>query len=140
MVAAARIADNVSDGYRHVMPYLPALLAEDAAAQVLIVGAASEPAVFTNSVGLYAGQVARALGARNVALVDVRRPVRDRAEQLGLVAVAPDEVRGVNEAWLMRRPACWCWFRCRARWLACGDAAAARCRRALRPRWPWLTR
>jgi len=97
-VAAASVADNVSDGYRHVAPYLPALLAEDAAAQVLIVGAASEPAVFTNNVGLYAGQVARALGASNVAIADARRAVRDRAGQLGLAAVAPDEVRSVNEA------------------------------------------
>lgn len=99
--AAASVGDNVSDGYRHVAPYLPALLAEDAAAQVLIVGAASEPAVFTNSVGLYAGQVARALGARNVALVDARRAVRDRAGQLGLAAVAPGEVRSVSEARLV---------------------------------------
>jgi alcohol dehydrogenase len=39
VLAAASVADNVSDGYRHVAPYLPALLAEDAAAPVLIVGA-----------------------------------------------------------------------------------------------------
>jgi len=110
-VLAAASVGNVSDGYRHVAPYLPALLAEDAAAQVLIVGAASEPAVFTSSVGLYAGQVARALGARNVALADARRAVRDRAGQLGLAAVAPDEERGVNEARLVivpgpERPLC----------------------------------
>jgi len=54
--------------------------------------------VFTNSVGLYAGQVARALGASNVAIADARRAVRDRAGQLGLAAVATDEVRSVNEA------------------------------------------
>jgi len=101
VAAAASVADNVSDGYRHVMPYLPALLAEDAAAQVLIVGAASEPAVFTSSVGLYAGLVARALGAGNVALVDARRAVRGRAGELGLVAVAPDEVRCVDQARLV---------------------------------------
>jgi alcohol dehydrogenase len=101
VVAAASVADNVSDGYRHVAPYLPALLAEDAAAQVLIIGAASAPAVFTSSVGLYAGQVARALGAGNIALVDARRTVRDRAGQLGLVAVAPEEVRSVSQARLV---------------------------------------
>jgi alcohol dehydrogenase len=101
VVAAASVADNVSDGYRHVAPYLPALLAEDAAAQVLIVGAPSAPAVFTSSVGLYAGLVARALGAGNVAIVDARRAVRDRAGQLGLVAVEPDEVRSVNAARLV---------------------------------------
>jgi hypothetical protein len=43
-------------------------------------------------------------------------------------------------AWLTRQPTPWSRVGCQARWLACGDAAAARCRRALRPRWPRLTR
>ena len=57
--------------------------------------------MFTSSVGLYAGLVARALGAGNVALVDARRAVRGRAGELGLVAVAPDEVRCVDQARLV---------------------------------------
>src|SRR3954453_23211549 len=36
--AAASVADNVSDGYRHVGPYLPALIAEGRGEEVLIVG------------------------------------------------------------------------------------------------------
>jgi alcohol dehydrogenase len=94
-VAAASVADNVSDGFRHVAPHLPAILAEDADAHVLIVGGLHPRTLFTNSVGLYVGQVARALGGRNVHLVDARSAVRARAEALGLDAYAPKEVRGL---------------------------------------------
>lgn len=35
-VAAASVADNVCDGYRHVAPFLPDLLQRDPGAEVLI--------------------------------------------------------------------------------------------------------
>lgn len=94
-VAAASVADNVSDGYRHIAPHLPRLLEEDRDVQVLIVGGLRSRTLFTNSVGLYAGQVALALGARRVALVDARESVRNRAAAIGLDAVAPNDVRDV---------------------------------------------
>ena len=93
-VACASVADNVSDGYRHIGPYLPALLAADSDAEVLIVAALERRPVFTASVPLYAGIVARALGARNVVLVDSRGFVRAHAERLGLNALPPRALRG----------------------------------------------
>jgi alcohol dehydrogenase len=48
--------------------------------------------LYTASVSLYAGLVARALGVRDVVLVDARREVRDQAIGLGLAAVAPDRL------------------------------------------------
>jgi alcohol dehydrogenase len=72
-VAAASVADTVCDGYRHVAPHLPAILARDPEAEVLIVAGIGRRAVFSPSSALYAGQVARVLGARRVTLVD-RRP------------------------------------------------------------------
>jgi alcohol dehydrogenase len=98
---AASVADNVSDAYRHVAPHLSGLLAEDAASQVLIVAATSRPAVFTSSVGLYAGQIARAFGAQNVALIDARPAVRARAQELDLTALPPEQARSVEQARLV---------------------------------------
>src|SRR3954467_1112737 len=56
--AAASVADNVSDGYRHVGPYLPALIAEGRGEEVLIVGSVKRRHPYTASVSLYAGLVA----------------------------------------------------------------------------------
>lgn len=99
--SAASVADNVSDGHRHVAPFLPALLAEDPEARVLIVGAVRRRTAFTNSVGLYAGQVARALGARHVVLADTRAAVRSRANDLGLDALHPKDVDAAASARLV---------------------------------------
>ena len=93
-VAAASVADNVSDAYRHVAPYLPDLLAQDPGAAVLILAGVGRSPVFTPSVALYAGQIAQALGARNVTVVDGRPGTRAVADRLGLSAIRPAEVKG----------------------------------------------
>lgn len=92
-VAAASVADNICDAYRHVAPHLPALLGADPDAEVLILAALNVRALFTASVPLYAGLIARALGARNVNLVDARVEVRAHAKRLGLRALQPRELR-----------------------------------------------
>ncbi len=92
-VAAASVADNVCDAYRHIAPHLPALLEEDPDAEVLIVAALQERTPFGSSAPLYTGLIARAFGARNVSLVDARPAVRAHAERLGLNALKPRELR-----------------------------------------------
>jgi alcohol dehydrogenase len=87
--AAASVADNVSDGYRHIVPHLPTILGRDPDAEVLILGALSRGSKYSASVPLYAGLVARALGARLVYFVDARPAVRDQAEGLGLQSLRP---------------------------------------------------
>ena len=90
--AAASVADNVCDGYRHVAPYAHELLARDPDAEMLIVAGIRRP-VLSASITLYAGLVAQALGIRAVHLVDGRRHVREHAERLGLEAHRPKELR-----------------------------------------------
>jgi alcohol dehydrogenase len=92
-VAAASVADNVCDAYRHIAPYLPALLEENSEAEVLILAALHRHTPFGSSTPLYAGLIARAFGARNVSLVDARPAVRAHAERLGLNALTPRELR-----------------------------------------------
>jgi hypothetical protein len=46
----ASVADNVSDGYRHVAPHLPELLRRDPDAEVLIVAAVHRRPIFSSSV------------------------------------------------------------------------------------------
>jgi alcohol dehydrogenase len=92
-VAAASVSDNLCDAYRHIAPHLPDVLRADPDAEVLIVaGLASRP-LFSASCPLYTGLIARALGARNVNLVDSRAHVRAHAERLGLGALRPRELR-----------------------------------------------
>jgi alcohol dehydrogenase len=91
--AAASVGDNVSDGWRHIGPFLPDLLLRDPDAEVVILGALTRRSVFSPSVALYAGLVARALGARRVHLADSRASVRDQAERLGLQVLRPSELR-----------------------------------------------
>jgi alcohol dehydrogenase len=95
---AASVADNVCDGYRHVAPHLPALLARDADAEVLILAAFRARAIYSPSVPLYAGLAAKALGARTVRFVDARPEVRAHAARLGLTALTPSELEGVPPA------------------------------------------
>jgi alcohol dehydrogenase len=92
-VAAASVSDNVCDAYRHIAPHLPALLDADADAEVLILAGLSSRPTFSASTPLYTGQIARALGARNVTLVDSRSHIRAHAERLGLHALRPRELR-----------------------------------------------
>jgi alcohol dehydrogenase len=92
--AAASLADNVCDAYRHIGPHLPALLERDPDAEILILAALDERVLFSGSVELYVGLIAHALGARNVKLVDAREHVRAQAERLGITALHPRELRG----------------------------------------------
>jgi alcohol dehydrogenase len=92
-VAAASVADNVCDAYRHIAPHLPKLLEEDADAEVLILAALHPRTPFGASAPLYTGLIARAFGARNVSVVDARPAVRAHAERLGLNALKPRELR-----------------------------------------------
>jgi alcohol dehydrogenase len=91
--AAASVADNVSDGYRHVAPYADDLLARDPDAEMLIVAGIARRPALSVSITLYAGLVARAVGIRAVHVVDTRAHVREHAERLGLVAHRPSELR-----------------------------------------------
>ncbi len=97
-VAAASVADNVSDAYRHVAPHLPTMLTADPGTRVLILAGLHQRPAFTASVPLYAGLVALALGARQVELVDARAEVRDLASRLGLQARSPADLRGIAPA------------------------------------------
>ncbi len=97
-VAAASVADNVCDAYRHIAPHLPGLLEADPDAEVLILAATASRALFTPSVPLYSGLIARAYGARNITFADARPHVRAHAEHLGLHALHPRALR-------RRRPA-----------------------------------
>jgi alcohol dehydrogenase len=98
---AASAADNISDAYRHVGPHLPALLNRDPDSQVLIFGAIGKRSLISASVPLYAGLIARALGAPTVRFVDARPQVRAHAAQLGLEAVEPAELRAAPPAELV---------------------------------------
>jgi alcohol dehydrogenase len=91
--AAASVADNVCDAYRHMGPYLPDLLARDANAEVLIFAAHKPRSLFTPSCPLYTGMIALAMGARNVHFADSRPWVRAHAERLGMQALHPRELR-----------------------------------------------
>jgi alcohol dehydrogenase len=96
--AAASAADNIPDGYRHVAPHLPGLLAAGHPPRMIVVGAQSKRHLFTASVGLYAGVVARALRASEVTVIDARSNVRAQAEGLGLDGVTPSQARGLAPA------------------------------------------
>jgi len=90
---ASGLADNVCDAYRHIAPHLPSLLAHDANAEVLILSTADRSSLFSGSVSLYAGLIARVLGARRVVLADGREHVRAEAQRLGMEAVTPGELK-----------------------------------------------
>lgn len=100
-VAAASVADNVADAYRHIGPHLGTMLAEGRPAEVLVMGSPTRRSLFTASVPLYTGLIAHALGARHVTLVDVRPEVRAQADALGIDAVTPRELRSSYTAGLV---------------------------------------
>jgi alcohol dehydrogenase len=91
--AVSGLADNVCDAYRHIAPHLPGLLERDADAEVLILSVTDSNSMFGGSVSLYTGLIARALGARRVALADARPHIRAEAERLGMQAIEPRELR-----------------------------------------------
>lgn len=94
--AAASVADNVCDAYRHIGPHLPALLQHDPDVRVLVLGATTKRPLFTPSCPLYTGLIARAMGARSVCFADTRESVRAHAERLGMEAVHPRKLRGMS--------------------------------------------
>lgn len=96
--AAASVADNVCDAYRHVAPHLPAILERDADAEVLIIAAVRPDTLFTYSCALYAGLIAKACGARRVRLADCRPSARADAQRLGLDTAHPKELRRAAQA------------------------------------------
>jgi alcohol dehydrogenase len=91
--AAASVADNICDAYRHIGPHLPDLLARDPNAEVLVFAAHSPRSLFTPSCPLYTGMIALAMGARSVHFADSRSWVRAHAERLGMHALHPRELR-----------------------------------------------
>jgi alcohol dehydrogenase len=91
--AASGLADNVCDAYRHIGPHLPGLLERDPDAEVLIVSVSDRGSMFSGSVPLYTGLVARALGARRVVLADARTHIRAEAERLGMQTLEPRELK-----------------------------------------------
>ncbi len=92
-VAAASVADNVCDAYRHIGPHLPGLLENDPSAEVLIVAAVKPRSLFTPSCPLYTGMIALAMGARHVWFADSRPHVREHAERLGMHTLHPRELK-----------------------------------------------
>lgn len=92
-VAAASVADNICDAYRHVAPHLPALLQADPGAEILILGALDERSPFGGSLPLYAALIARALGAGGIVLADNRPAVRAHAQRLGIETLRPRRLR-----------------------------------------------
>ena len=92
-VAAAGVADNVSDAYRQVAPHLPGLLAADPDTEVLIVGRLGRNDPLTPSALLLAALIARALGARRISVVGARPALRELAAKLGFDAPDPRRPR-----------------------------------------------
>lgn len=91
--AAASVSDNICDAYRHIAPHLPSLLAHEPDAEVLILAAQDRKVPFGSSLPLYCGLIAKALGARNVCLIDARARVRAHAQLLGIEALPPRALR-----------------------------------------------
>ncbi|WP_396913778.1 zinc-binding dehydrogenase [Mycolicibacterium sp.] len=90
---AAGVADNICDAYRQVGPHLPGLLAADPDARVLIVGRRDIDDPFTPSCLLFTALIARALGARDISVVDARPVFQDRAATLGFRVLDPRQPR-----------------------------------------------
>jgi alcohol dehydrogenase len=100
-VAAASVADNICDAYRHIGPHLPRMLEEDPDTDVLIIAAIRRRFYFSASLPMYVGLLAKAHGARHVRILDARPEVREHAARLGLEALDPREARGLPAARLV---------------------------------------
>ncbi len=96
--AAASVADNVSDGYRHVAPYLPELLRRDPDARVLVLAGIDRATTAPPSIALYAGMIAVALGARHVRFADRRPAARALAQRLGMEPATARQLTGSRPA------------------------------------------
>jgi alcohol dehydrogenase len=96
--AAASVADNVCDAYRHVAPQVRSFAEQGRQPRVLIVGAVTRRHRFTASVALYTALIARAVGAADIVLADARASVRQEALLLGIDAVTPREARALGPA------------------------------------------
>lgn len=68
---------------------------------MLIIAAFPERSLFSGSGALYAGLIAKSVGARHVTLVDARPHVRSHAERLGLTTATPHELAGLDRAALV---------------------------------------
>lgn len=86
--AAASAADTLSDAYRHVAPHVERVRHHPDGPRVLVQGAVDQRSLFSASVPLYVGLIARALMPEvHVLIVDARANVRSEAGRLGLDAV-----------------------------------------------------
>ena len=99
--AAVSASDNICDAHRHLAPHLPAILERQPGATVLILAAQTRDLPFGASLPLYCAQIALALGAGRVILADARPPVRLRAVELGIDAIPPSELGGLDPASLV---------------------------------------
>jgi alcohol dehydrogenase len=92
--AAASAADTLSDAYRHIAPHLERVRRHPEGPSIIIVGAVRPDCLFSGSMPLYAGLVARALGHDiSVSLVDARPWIRAHADRLGLDTMTPRQLR-----------------------------------------------
>lgn len=91
-VDVASAADNLADAHYRIAPHLPALLEQGRGNDLLLIGSQSRRTDFSGSVPLYMGQIALALGANRVRLVDDRPFLRQQAERLGIEALPPREL------------------------------------------------
>lgn len=96
-VAAASVADNVSDAYRLISPHLPSLIEAGRRTSAIVVGPGSPRSRIGGSVPLYAALIARAFGA-DVTLVDARPAVHAAGAALGLTVVTPQQRRDLDLA------------------------------------------
>jgi len=92
--AAASAADTLSDAYRHIVPHQQRIRSHPDGPSIIIVGAVRSDTVFSGSLPLYAGLIAKALGDDiSISLVDSRPWVRAHADQLGLNTMPLRELR-----------------------------------------------
>ena len=91
--AAASVADNVADAYRHVAPHLPRLREADARSEILVIGSVTRRTALGGGVPLYAALIARALGVGQVTLVDRRPGLAGHARRLGFDVLHPKQLR-----------------------------------------------
>ncbi len=89
----AGVADSVCDGYRHVAPHLPTMLAERGQFPVRIMAAQDGASTHSPSSAMIAGLTALWLGAEQVQYVDYRPWARHQATGLGLEALTPQQSR-----------------------------------------------
>ncbi|WP_170854167.1 MDR/zinc-dependent alcohol dehydrogenase-like family protein [Microlunatus flavus] len=86
-VDAASSADTLSDAYRLVAPQLDVVRSHPDGSRVIALGSVERSSPFSASVPLFVGLMTRALlPGSELLLIDERKWVRERAEQLGFEA------------------------------------------------------